>query len=235
MAPRRFSGARRVNLGDANDRGRLRLDALASFLQDIASDDISRANFPAGYGWVLRRTSHRINRLPAIYEQIELETWCSGTGKRWLERSTSISRNVGTAFVQTASIWVYVNLETGAPALLPPEYMAVFGESAAGRKVTARLTHDAPPPDDPRVVWSLRSTDFDVYGHVNNCSYWSAVEGVLASRVGSERIVAAELEFRGGILPGELPDLVVVDRPAGVAIWFEVAGMVRASGTVDLV
>lgn len=238
MTGRRYRVARRVHLGDASSRGRLRLDALAAYLQDIAADDAEDAHLPEGRGWVLRRTSLRVDRLPAIYEPVELETWCSGVGGRWAERSTTLTANLGVGVrgvsVEATAVWVYVSLDTGAPQPLPPEFFAVYGESAGERKVKARLTHEPPPADAERSSWPLRSTDFDVFGHVNNCVYWTAVEDVLAARVPGARIAAAEIEFRGGIDPGEHPDLAVGAHEGGIAVWFEVGGELRASARVSL-
>ncbi|MBM3674001.1 MAG: hypothetical protein FJW88_03440 [Actinobacteria bacterium] len=238
MTGRRFRVDRRVHLGDASSRGRLRLDALAAYLQDVAADDAEDAHLPEGRGWVLRRTALHVDRLPAIYEPVELETWCSGVGRRWAERRTTLTANLGVGVrgvsVEATAVWVYVSLETGAPEPLPPEFFAVYGESADNRKVSVRLSHDEPPASAARMAWPLRSTDFDVFGHVNNCVYWVAVEDVLAARAPAARITAAEIEFRGGIDPGERPELVVVDGENSFAVWFQVGGQTRASGRVSL-
>ena len=41
-----YQASRRVRLGDASPRGRLRLDACARYLQDIANDDSRDAGSP---------------------------------------------------------------------------------------------------------------------------------------------------------------------------------------------
>ncbi len=91
MPERTFTTGRRIFLGDASMTGRLRLDALAKYLQDLATNDAEDANLDHGRGWILRRMELDVHRLPAIYEDVELTTWCSGVGGRWAERSTSIA------------------------------------------------------------------------------------------------------------------------------------------------
>ena len=41
MTARRFSARRPIRLSDTDERGRLRLDAVARYLQDVAADDVA--------------------------------------------------------------------------------------------------------------------------------------------------------------------------------------------------
>jgi acyl-ACP thioesterase len=232
---RTFTSARRVFLGDATMTGRLRLDALACFLQDLATNDADDANLDHGRGWILRRMEADVTRLPAVYEDLELTTWCSGVGGRWAERSTSIAdtRALGGGICAvTRAVWVYVNLETGTPLALPDSFFAVYGEEVREHKVSARLQHPAPTPDGSRRPWPLRVADFDIFGHVNNAMYWSAVEDELAPWLDGRWIGKCTIEFRAGIDPGDEPELLV-DAGAGgddpLTVWFMVDGDVRAS------
>ncbi len=235
MTLRTFTTGRRVFLGDASVSGRLRLDALARFLQDLATNDAEDADDVSDdRGWVLRRMELDVTRLPAIYEDLELTTWCSGVGSRWAERSTSLAdtREVeGGVCAVARAVWVYVSLDTGAPHSLPPRFFEVYGEEVRGHKVSARLQHPPPPPAAPRRPWPLRITDFDVFGHVNNAVYWSAVEDELVGWLEGRRIGRCEIEFKAGIDPGDEPELVV-DRADALAVWFMVGDQVRASARI---
>jgi acyl-ACP thioesterase len=231
-ARRTFTTGRRVFLGDASMSGRLRLDALARFLQDLATNDAEDADDVADdRGWILRRMELDVHRLPSIYEDLELTTWCSGVGGRWAERSTSLTdtREVaGGECIMARAVWVYVDLESGAPVSLPPKFFEVYGEDARGHKVSARLKHPAPPAEVKRRPWPVRVTDFDVFGHVNNAVYWSAVEDELAEWLDGRRIGKCEIEFRAGIDPGDVLELAV-DAGDELALWFVVGDDVRAS------
>ena len=129
---------------------------------------------------------------------------------------------------EAIAIWVHTDPATGAPSPLPAGFDAVWGVTAAGRKVSARLRHPAPPPDAPRRAWPLRATDIDVVGHVNNAAYWAAIEEELARR-GRPRVRTAEIEFRSGLDPAEAVDIAIRDTAAGFAAWLLVDGDVRAS------
>ncbi|MGZ6980051.1 MAG: acyl-[acyl-carrier-protein] thioesterase [Acidimicrobiia bacterium] len=232
---RTFTSGRRVFLGDASMSGRLRLDSLARFLQDLATNDAEDADDVADdRGWILRRMELDVRRLPSIYEDLELTTWCSGVGGRWAERSTSLAdtREVfGGECVMARAVWVLVSLETGAPMSLPANFFAVYGEGARAHNVSAKLKHPAPPPDAKRRPWPVRITDFDVFGHVNNAVYWSAVEDELPDWLDGRRVGHCEIEFKAGIDPGDVTELLVHTGEA-LSLWFVVGDEVRASVVV---
>ena len=81
---------RPVRLGDVDARARLRLDATARYLQDVATDDATDADLDDAFGWVVRRTLIDVRRAASLDESLELSTFCSGTGRSWAERRTSI-------------------------------------------------------------------------------------------------------------------------------------------------
>src|SRR6478672_9106154 len=85
---RRFVGHRTVRLADASPAGRLRLDAVARHLQDVADDDARDAGLGQDGTWVVRRTVVEVHRAPVFREALELTTFCSGVGSRWAERRT---------------------------------------------------------------------------------------------------------------------------------------------------
>ena len=75
----------------------------------------------------------------------------------------------------------------------------------------------------------MRVTDFDVFGHVNNAVYWSAVEDELAEWLDGRRIGPCEIEFRAGSTPATSPELARGRRRRAAALWFLVGDEVRAS------
>lgn len=223
---RRYVGTRRVRLGDVHPDGSLRLDALARYAQDVATDDSAESGITdeTGY-WVLRRLVGALTGRLSLGEMVELTTFCGGSGPRWAERRTRVV-GAGGATVELAAVWVHVDRTTGAPLPVPAEFRAVYGEGTR-RRVRARLEHPPPPGGAPRGAWPLRSTDFDVLGHVNNAVYWSAVEDVLASPDRSP-VTRIEMEHRAGIDPGDVVELVRADGDP-TRLWFTVDDEVRAS------
>lgn len=209
---------RRVRLGDASPAGRLRFDALARYLQDIANDDARTADLADVQNWIVRRTVIEVHRDAVYGEELELATFCSGTGGRWAERRTSITGDNG-ARIEAAVLWVCVDLDTMRPKVLGPDFHAAYGESAGGRTVRAKLRHDDPPEDLDGAVYEARFVDYDVIGHMNNAAYWNPVEDELARRRDLRAPVRAELEYRVGIEPRHAARLIVDDEPHAVSLW----------------
>jgi acyl-ACP thioesterase len=224
---RTFAGERTVRLGDVDATGRLRLDAIARYLQDVAADDVADVDVPGP--WVLRRLALIIERAPRFGDRVALTTWCSGSGSRWAERRTTISTPTG-ARIETVALWVFVDRTTGRAARLDPRFFEHYGAAAAGRRVRARLEHPNPPPGLPARRFPLRVTDLDVLDHVNNAVFWIPVEEEVA-RVGA-RPHSAELECRGALDVGDPVDVVVTPDRESFQLWLLVGDEVRASARV---
>jgi acyl-ACP thioesterase len=224
---RTFVGERTVRLGDVDATGRLRLDAIARYLQDIAADDVADVDVPGP--WVLRRLALTVERAPRFGDRVALTTWCSGSGSRWAERRTTISTPTG-ARIESVALWVFVDRATGRAARLDPRFFEHYGAAAAGRQVRARLEHPNPPPGLPARRFPLRVTDLDVLDHVNNAVFWIPVEEEVA-RAGA-RPHRAELECRGALDVDDPVDVVVTPDRESFWLWLLVGDEVRASARV---
>ena len=183
-AGREFTARRRVRLGDATPNGRLRLDSLARYLQDVSNDDTRDANWSDPHWWVVRRTVIDVHRFPKYLEEIDLTTWCGGLGSRWAERRTQLTSLDGEVLADAAALWVHVDSETLQPSRVPEDVVTTLDASAGGREVGAKLllksklfALNAKVSQEP---WPLRFSDFDVVKHMNNAAYWEMIEEHLA-------------------------------------------------------
>jgi acyl-ACP thioesterase len=217
---------RPVRLGDVDARARLRLDAIARYLQDIATDDATDARLDDAFGWVVRRTMIGVRRAAGLDERLELSTFCAGTGRSWAERRTSITGDRGAA-IEAVSLWIRVDPTSGRPTGLGDDFVSAYGEAAAGRRVSSRLQLPDPPDGAHRRTWELRRVDVDPLGHVNNAAQWAIIEEGLPSD--ASRRGVAEVEHRAPVdPPADAPlDLVTIVDPAGVRTsWLAVGDVV---------
>ena len=175
-----FEGTRTVRSTDVTPDGRYRFDALARALQDVAEDDVAEAGWQAPYGWLLRRIAVTGPGFPRLGEHLTLRTFCSATGPRWAERTTTVA-GPGGPRLQSVAIWAAVDLASGVPVPLGDEFFAHYGPATGGRKASARLSLPKPGPGLAGPEWPLRAADFDPAGHVNNTIAWAAIEDVLAT------------------------------------------------------
>src|SRR5947209_4832367 len=194
----------RPGLADCAPTGRVRLDALARFVQDIAYADADDAGLSRVAAWVVRRTRMRVGRFPRFGERLKLATFCSGLGRTWAERRTTISGDVAGE-VEVVSLWVHLDPLSGRPTPLSQEELAMWGESTAGRKVTARLHHPSPDGGEDSFPWRFRATECDLVAHVNNAAYLQPLEEELIGGAGGElESIDVETEYRSPAQPGEM-------------------------------
>jgi acyl-ACP thioesterase len=199
-AGRAFERAMRPGIADANGAGRCRLDAMARWLQDVAYEDLVDAGFEGRGAWIVRRTRIRVESFPRFGEELTLRTFCSGIGRFSAERRTSIRGR--SAAVEAVALWVCLDPDRGRPMRFPPDFLAAYEESAAGRDANVRLRHPDPPADAERSPWRFRASEMDPAGHVNNSHYWVPLEEDLAVRPEPESI-DAEVEYRDPAMAGE--------------------------------
>lgn len=214
-----YRAERRIRLSDMDANGRLRLDAVARYLQDVASDDVADAGWSADeHIWVVRRAELEIVTPFAGDEAVELATWCSGTGASAAARRTTIAGDRGGR-IEGEVVWIHLGRDL-QPARLPQRFHDVYAASADGRGVSTRLALRG-PTDGAARPWPLRATDVDLLGHVNNAVYWSAVEETLRP------LEHAVLEYRRPIDLGDGVEL----RAGGGELAFVVDGELRAAAS----
>jgi len=196
-----FRGSARGRLGDVTPAGRVRMDALARWLQDVAYDDVAQAGLADAGSWVVRRTRLVVRRFPRFDEPVTMQTFCSGIGPRWAQRRTGL-RGEGGAHVEADALWIFLDWETLLPARFDERFLDVYGEAAAGRRAArARAHHPSPPDGVSRFDWRFRAADADLADHVNNAAYWEVLEERMALDTEPESI-DAEIEYRDPGQPG---------------------------------
>ncbi len=198
---RRFVATRPARFGDLSPGGRLRLDAVARYLQDVSSDDTADSGLEDDLAWVVRKLAIEVVHLPRFREMLTLTTWCSGTGSRWAERRVSIAGEHG-ASIEAGVLWVHIDMATGRPIPLTADFWTLYEQSAQDRRVGVRLRHPPPPSGAVPLAWSWRFSDFDLLGHVNNAAYLAAVEEALASRRHLRPPLRVEVEYRDPVTRG---------------------------------
>jgi acyl-ACP thioesterase len=210
---RAYSHVRWPGFADCAPTGRVRLDAIACWLQDVAYADVEDAGVAQAAVWVVRRSRIRVNRFPRFGERFELTTFCSGIGRMWAERRTDVVV-VGetSAIVQAVSLWVHLDTERWVPTPLTEAELTIYG-GAPDRRVGHRLRHPAPESIEGGTPWNFRATECDIADHVNNAAYWTPLEEELLAEPPPEpERLDVELEYRTPAQPGEKRVLRSGDR-----------------------
>ena len=138
-----FERGRSVRLGDASPGGRLRLDALARYLQDVSNDDTRDAAMADDVTWVVRRIVGGGRAVPGA-RRAAVAAHVLQRGREPVGRAAGVGGRDHGGSADAATLWVHVD-GNGRPAPLPEGFFDVFGESAGGRTVGVRLRIPGPP------------------------------------------------------------------------------------------
>jgi acyl-ACP thioesterase len=230
---RTFRTEYRIRLSDTDATGRLRLDAVARYLQDAATDDVDETGWGAPeHLWVLRSVRIDVGEPFLDDVVVSIVTWGSSfsslaAGRRW-----SLSGDAGGS-IEVDSTWIHLGPD-GRPARIGAGFDG-YAEAARGRFASTKLTLVPPARDDKRTVWPLRATDVDRMGHVNNAAYWAAIEHRLAGREPDVRCpIRARLDYRHPIDLGENVELVESTHGDRYGAAFVVGGVVKAVSWIEL-
>jgi acyl-ACP thioesterase len=226
-----FRSSRRIRLSDRAADGRLRLDAVARYLQDVASDDVDETGWGAPeHLWVVRHLRIDVVVPPVDDARVELATWSSGTATVAAGRRMSLVGDRGGR-VELDSVWIHLGPDA-RPARI--EGFGVYAEAAGDRVVSTKLELPEPPGDARRRTWPLRATDVDRLGHVNNAAYWHAVEELLAEGgPDPRRPLQARLDHRHALDLGDEVELAARFDDGALAVAFMVHSTPRALARVE--
>jgi acyl-ACP thioesterase len=220
----------------------LGLPAVFKFLQEAAIkhadqfDAGTRAMTTRGESWVLNRMAASIRRYPRYEEQVRIVTWSSGV--RAFKGYRDFRIYCGDELVLSASsLWLYVTMKTKSLIRVPEEVARLFpsrpGEEFRPELDKLRL---APPDQDsfPPCRVSVRYSDFDGNGHVNNTTYFDILQTALARAGLSTRPQTVEAQFLKEIPPGvESVDVHLERREQSVVFGIGTPDGLFAQGQVS--
>lgn len=165
--------------------GRLKASRLLAYLQDVAGDHSAilgtdqKALTDKNLFWAVIRHRVQISRLPQSGEKLRIETWPMPTTRTAYPRSTIAYDEAGNECFRSISLWILMDAQSRA-MVLPGKSGVEVGGLLRGCELRA------PSSILPREMRNLqertvRYTDLDVNGHMNNCRYLDWVEDLLPS------------------------------------------------------
>jgi acyl-ACP thioesterase len=190
-----------VGVAEIAASGRIRIDAIARWAQDVAWADVEAAGQRGLTVWLVRRTRIRVVRFPRLGERYAVGTYVTGVGRMWAERRTDYVRTGETEpDLSLVSIWVHIDPERRlSTPILPIECQTWVGSETP--RVSARLRHPAPARDAAGPTWVFRAAELDPAGHINNAAFWTPLDDELFGEPEPTRM-DVELEYRTPAQPG---------------------------------
>lgn len=189
-----FEGDYRVRTGDVDQEMRVRLDALARYLQDVANDNIEATDFrDSDPFWIVRRTVIDVLEPITWPSDFHAERWCGALSTRWTNMRVQLTADGKTnrfnpeprpnGHIETEAFWINVN-EQGMPSRITDLAFEMLSQMNDEHRLRWRSMNpeQAPAPEEvelPDREHILRSTDFDPFKHLNNAAYLEAIEDEL--------------------------------------------------------
>ncbi len=187
-------------------------------------DTGTRAMISRGESWVLNRMAAAIHRYPRYEEAVKVVTW--STGIRACKGFRDFRLYCGDELVASASsLWLYVNLKTKTLSRVPPDVAATFPSRPGDlfRPELDKLKLTPPAATNAGHAISVRYSDVDGNGHVNNTAYFDYLQTALAQNGNPPRPGRLEIQFLREI-PPTTEMVSVALEPRGQAIAFGLSG-----------
>lgn len=187
---------------ETDPQGRLRVSILCQLLQEAATAHAAMLGVAVetlienGVAWVLSRLHLEIDRWPAAEDEIAVLTWPEAASRLFTERRFEIfdpsKRRIGAA----STLWLVLDLDRRRPVRLPAEVLERLNEHELGPEPRKFAVLAPPDPIERELEFTVRRSDLDLAGHVNNTSYveW-AIEAVSDEVWSSADLAELEIHF----------------------------------------
>lgn len=230
----------RVRTGDVDQDMRVRLDAVARYLQDVANDNIEATSFgDTDPFWIVRRTIIDVIEPLTWPAAVTAQRWCGALSTRWTNMRVRLTADHETnrfnprprppGLIETEAFWINVN-EKGMPSRLSDEAFSMLSSMTDEHRLRWRSMNPEKAPDPAEIDFPdrehvLRITDFDPFKHLNNAAYLEAIEDELVEHPdlvdGPHRVV---IEYLRPIVPGTRLILRRVREGDRLTVWLMIPG-----------
>ena len=178
-----------------------------------------------GLFWLTVRTCIRFYRRPAMVETVTARTWPETPERSRCNRDYAILRG-DRIIVAGKTEWMIMNLKTNrlhpVDGVFPADLEIL--EDKVLPEPFARMTDDFDGADSLG-SYTVRSTDIDLGGHMNNAAYARAIAGAFTSEEWqSMRVSEMEIAFRTPCYEGSALQMQRRRTPEGVEVRLSCEG-----------
>ncbi|MBT3175643.1 MAG: hypothetical protein HOG03_05415 [Desulfobacula sp.] len=173
----------KINFFDIDHEFKLRIQSAARFFQEMAVLHSTKIGagpdvlFEKGVVWLLNRLEIEFFRYPMLDEDIKLTTWSRGFKGYKGFREYHIHSSVGD-IARGSGVWLFFDTKRKRISKVPAQISRLYAvekEKWFEKEINDWQTCGIINPEK-QIEISLRYSDFDVNGHVNNTIYLGFLE-----------------------------------------------------------
>lgn len=173
---------------DVDESFQLKPVALIRRMEEAAIRHTDLAGLPAkdlfegqGLAWMMHKIGLKIHHLPVYGQELTVSTWSKGIKGFRALREFEVKENE-TVLVSATSLWLLYDLAAQRLKRIPQEMAAAYEieSSQALNWDLARWKPEAGFAVQATVPITTRTSDFDIYGHVNHALYLDYIDTALA-------------------------------------------------------
>ncbi len=193
----------KIGFFDIDQHHKLRVQSVARFFQEIAvfhstsvgaGPDILAEK---GVGWFLNRLEIEFFRYPLLGEDIKITTWSRGFKRHKAYRDYLIKSSQGE-IARGSSIWLFFDFDRQRISKVPARISDLYEvdkEKYFDKEIDDWKTCGRIDPEKQMDI-SLRYSDFDVNGHVNNTKYLGFLETLYHQTINDEANLIRNIKIR---------------------------------------
>ena len=177
-----------ITIGMCDHTGRLGVPQCFEQCMNIATEHAAALGLGVGalgkqhLFWLAVRTKLRFYSLPAIEEQVRFTTWPEAPNRLRSNRSYRMEQD-GKILFEGKTEWTILNTETNALVPGTDVYSADLDfEPASALDLPFARVRDNFGEIAPFAQYTVRSTDIDLGGHMNNSAYIRALMGAFDTK-----------------------------------------------------
>lgn len=177
MKNHRFFREFEVHYHEVNSFGEATPATMLHYLEDVAISHSDAVGFGIdrlkveGMAWVLNRWHVQMDRYPRYGEKIVIETWPSSYDRFYATREFLLRDQENRIIGRATSLWIYINTETKRPLRIPAEMQNYFGIDSMRAVNDSFESLKSDGESEYELSFSVRRSDIDTNGHVNNAKY----------------------------------------------------------------
>ena len=180
-----YSFTSNIRFSEVDAEKKLTLTSLINYFQDctIFHSEALHAGFeylePRHRCWVLSSWQVVIHRLPTFGENVLIGTWPYGFTNLSGDRNFVLQNEAGENLVTANSFWVFTDTQTGRPAKLEPDYVALYPREPALNMEYSSRKIALPKEFSAEAPFAVTRHHLDTNHHVNNAQYIRMAEDYL--------------------------------------------------------